>query len=61
METGKLENLAFINRVVGLINLATRWQNSTLHLKVGDWRGSRKKKKRKENFSFAFFALGKQL
>lgn len=39
METGKLENQAFINRAMGLANPATRWWNSALGLRVGDRRG----------------------
>jgi len=38
MGTGRLKNLAFINRAVGFTNPATRWQNPTLELEVGDRR-----------------------
>jgi len=38
--TERLENLAFIDRAMGLVNPATVWQDPTLDLQVYDRRSS---------------------
>lgn len=45
MGAGGLESLAFVNRAVGLTNLAARWENPILDFKVDDRRSSREEGK----------------